>query len=318
MKRFGLLLLSGLAVGCGDVTGPSIRAVPNQAPIAHATFDTGVDAGVDQLLGYVVVGNTANLDGSGSHDPDDANLANLAFTWEFDEGGVPEGSELSNESLTVADDNVETGDVNEQSFMSFMPDVLGTYRIKLTVTDDKEDVSNPAFVFVQAVPPEDLEIRTDWESTQADLDLHLVAPGGSYFGDDDCFSWNPNPDWGDPALAGDNPELLGDNDGEGGAPYAERIRLAMPQDGDYELYVHYYSDHSEELGNAAVPSTPTFVASVFGEELAEPIIAPQPLLNGDVWCIGTLRWPEMELVYINTICDHFELGGPDYNDESVQ
>ena len=271
----------------------------NTAPVA--------DAGLDDS---VVFGDIASLDGSGSSDADGDPLT---YSWTFD--ALPAESALTAENITVPEDDPETDDVNESAFPSFTPDVLGTFRISLVVTDEDEAASSPGIVVVQSVPPSELAIHLDWEDTRADLDLHLIGPDGTYFGEDDCFSWNPNPNWGDPELATDNPLLGSDSDGEGSGPYRETISLDAPLDGSYEVWVHYYSDHQEELGHTAVPANPTVDIEVFGSSLLDAeAVVPTPMLAGDVWKVGVLAWPDRSWAPLNGESTHTAEGGPNYNE----
>jgi len=324
MRRTTTLLFGAAALGSLLLAGcqtNTIRALPNRPPVAQALIDNGDDNTAQQRLGYVINGDTAYLDGSLSDDPDDAGQPQLlTFVWSFD--AVPEDSSFvdaegvfDDSAIFVPEDDPETDNVNEASFPSFEPDVLGTYRIKLVVLDDDDAESLPSIAVIQSVPPSDLTIVAEWENTQADLDLHLIGPDGSYFGDGDCFSWDPNPNWGESELATDNPELDGDADGEGSGPYRETINLEEPPDGDYDVWIHYYSDHSVELGNSAVTAVPTVEVRVFDQLVdGSQLTAGTPLVAGDVWKVGVLSWPERTFAPLNQMSSHSAEGGPSYND----
>ena len=45
---------------------------------------------------------------------------------------------------------------------------------------------------IEVIPYENLMIEVSWDIPGTDLDLHLVAPSGSYYGELDCFYGNPN------------------------------------------------------------------------------------------------------------------------------
>jgi hypothetical protein len=318
--RFGFLSLGAATLalcvsGCQD---NSLRVLPNRPPVAQALVDSGNDNTADQRLGYVIQGGSATLDGSLSDDPDEPGQPELlTFQWTFD--AIPEDSgfttdegEIDSSALMVPEDDPET-DVNESAYPSFTPDVLGTYRIQLIVLDTDGAPSSPSIAVVQAVPPSDLSIHLEWDDTQADLDLHLIRPGGTYFGDGDCFSWEPNPEWGDSGLATDNPDLAGDDDGEGSGPYRETINLEEPPEGDYDVWVHYYSDHSLELGNTQIPATASVEVRVFGQLVSGSDIESTPLLAGDVWKVGVLSWPARSFAVVDQTSTHSEEGGPAYN-----
>lgn len=315
--RLSGLLTGAVAVGALLLAGcqqDSIRALPNRPPVAQALVDNGDDNVAQQRLGYVINGDVARLDGSLSDDPDDSGVPYLlTFIWTFD--SLPSDSEMIDEDIVVPEDDPDTEEVNEASFPSFTPDVLGTYRIQLVVLDDDDAESAPSIAVIQSVPPSDVAVTASWEDTQADLDLHLIGPGGSYFGAGDCFSWDPNPNWGESELATDNPELDSDDDGEGSGPYREAINLEAPVEGSYSVWVHYYSDHSSELGNSAVTAVPTVEVRVF-DVLVEGsrLTADTPLVAGDVWKVGVLNWPERSFAPLNQMSSHTAEGGPSYND----
>ena len=115
----------------GIYTSPvaSIRTTVEQ-PVADAGSNTNVFTSVK-----------TNLDGSSSHDPQQRALT---FAWSFDQ--VPTGSQL-------ADNLIVEGTTPKPSFI---PDVPGTYRLKLIVNNGIFD-SDPAYVVITAaaanVPP---------------------------------------------------------------------------------------------------------------------------------------------------------------------
>lgn len=337
MRRFLFLLTLPLLVSaCDDPVNLGVQ--PNLAPIAVAFIDNGPDNAAEQRLGYYIVGQTARLDASQSRDEDNTNVDNLTYKWTFervptdDDGNAlsafegtsfvcsPLGSDESSDMECPAD-LADTDDVNEAAFASFVPDAVGTYRLSLVVEDgeDPPAESLPAIVTVQALPPSELRVELDWDDTGADLDLHLLTPGGEYFAEgEDCFSWFPNPNWGESSLATDNPLLDGDADGEGSGPYREAIALEVPFEGDFKVYVHYYSDHAAELGFTAVSARPTLDVTVFGQSILDGVVEPStPLLAGDVWYAGMIQWPQMHFEQFGQILDHTEdLDGPPYNEES--
>jgi len=324
---------STILLGCNEST---LRTLPNNPPLAVATIDNGEEDSTVRRLGYTVLGEVARLDGSHSSDPDN-DLEPLIYHWSFEI--VPEGSAVTNESLVFPDEDPETERL-ESALANFTPDLLGTYRLNLVVVDTKESESLAAVVVVQAVPPSNLEIELQWETARADLDLHLIAPNGNYFGsystsgggDGDCFSWSPNPDWGDPDNALDNPMLVADADGEGEGPFRETILLALPQptcdadgiaagdcttEGDYQIWVHYYSDHALALlgPESAQPSSASVTISVLGQVIdAGTLTSPSPLEEGDIWQVGKLTWPERLFYSVNLESTHSDENGPSYND----
>jgi hypothetical protein len=113
-----LTLACGEDKGSGDV---------NRTPIA--------DAGMGQSLS---ADEPVLLSGSGSYDPDGDPLT---FTWAFD--SVPEGSAMASSSFTVN----EATDPNS----SFVPDALGTFVVRLIVTDSHEASSSPDRTLIEIV-----------------------------------------------------------------------------------------------------------------------------------------------------------------------
>lgn len=263
--------------------------VVNDAPAAILVVNSP-DEDPGQRLGWSQRGRITWLNGSLTID-DNSLLDELELAWSFDL--VPEGSALTDEALVPAE---------PLGYATFTPDVEGTYRIALTATDRFADTSLPAIAVVQATPPQELTATLEWDTNRVDLDLHLVAPDGSYFGDSDCFSWNPNPNWGDPALADDDPRLDDDEDGEGAGPYFEQIGLQQPPQGQYRVLVHHYLDHGLALGQEARAATPTVTLEAAGEVLGE-LQAPAPLSEDDVWIVGVVQWPGT-FAAINQISAH--------------
>jgi len=87
--------------------------ISNHRPIANAGNDQNL---VEGVAGWAL-GNTVNLDGSGSSDPDGDSIT---FSWSFT--SVPDTS-----TVTLSGETTATP--------SFVPDLVGTYVIQLTVTD---------------------------------------------------------------------------------------------------------------------------------------------------------------------------------------
>lgn len=90
------------------------------------------DAGEDHTI---YLGETARLDGSGSHDPDDGPQP-LAFFWYF--LNLPTDSSLVDDSIVNPD----------TATPSFIPDVSGAYRLQLEVNDGKDITRDTVNVIV--------------------------------------------------------------------------------------------------------------------------------------------------------------------------
>lgn len=274
---------------------PPLRHL-NDVPVASVFVGAPDDDAPGLRLAWVMPGEQVWLDGSGSHDH--ARPAEeLTFQWRF--SATPQESQLLDVDLVEAE---------QWGFASFTPDVLGTYRIELVVVDRDNEPSLAAIAIVQATPPIDMTAELSWETARVDLDLHLVHPDGSYFDvDGDCFSWNPNPNWGDEMLNLDDPKLDGDADGEGAGPYRERIDLGLPTNGGYEVLVHYFLDHGAALGQDGVAAQPTITVRMGDVVLYEDLTAPAPLQEDDVWRVGLFDWPDGGFVVLNQVTQHDEL-----------
>jgi len=219
----------------------------------------------------------------------------------------PEGSAAE---LLVPEDDGGTEE-DEDAFPTLAPDVEGTYRVQLVVVDDNGVESLPAVANLQAVPPSDIEIVLAWDTVRLDLDVHLVQPDGAYWGDGDCFAWNPTPDWGIQGFDDDDPVLQADDDGEGNGPYREVLSLDAPSSGTYQVLVHFFGDHGAALGQPPRTVSPTVTIEAAGEVVAGPVQPPQAMGEGDVWRVSELSWPERSHVPPTpAIVTHTELGGP--------
>lgn len=299
-----LFVLIAIAMFLSACPGPvHLSAVPNDLPFAIALV-ANADSDHAARVGFTTLGAGALLDGSRSHDPDNAVEEPVALLWSFSE--LPEGSALTDDSIAI--------DPEEWGFARFEPDVLGTYRVQLDVRDSDEELSPvPSFAVVEVLPA-DLAVHLDWSTTRADLDLHLLAPGGAYFDASDCFSWNPNPDWGAEGLATDDPALHADADGEGAGPYREQITLAEPDDGTYRLLVHYYADHGAALGGDDLGAAELSIAVEISGEVVDTLEPTMTLHEGDLLIAADLLMPQGELAPIHVLTTHEEAGGPPYNE----
>jgi hypothetical protein len=302
----GLLIL-----GC-DFFAPVGSEIPNHPPIAYPVIGDASEWPLHQVR-EVPVRRPVLLDSIHSQD-DEGSLVD--FSWSF--RSVPAGSVLTDRDLvSQTEDFLDSGTL--RSVATFTPDIVGNFVVELIVVDDDGAQSEPGSA-VAIATARDLELTLSWETPGVDLDLHLVRPGGTYWGTDgaesDCFSLAPNPDWGSPASSGDNPRLAGDADGSDPlvSPYLERISLELPAPGVYHVYVHDYDHH---LGSGVDPVLNIPEVSMFASSEGEPrsvLRAPVPIGAGDVWSVGEIHWPEVVLVPDGTVWKHDELGGPPYHD----
>ncbi len=135
----------------------------------------------------------------------------------------------------------------------FTPVLAGTYVGELIVTNDAGLVSDPCEATLEAVPTESLWVEMFWEQPQDDMDLHILAAGGSLETRDDCYYSNCTSaaqiffpmDWGASGYTGDNPTLdLDDIPGTG----PENINIDTPQPGaEYTVVVHDYTGSTPDV-----------------------------------------------------------------------
>ena len=205
------------------------------------------------------------LSGEASHDPDGTVVA---FSWTVLE--KPDGSGFA------APDEMD----GHGATMPFRPDLVGTYRVRLVVTDDDGLDSEPAEYVVQAASTEGLRVELTWNVDISDVDLHLVSeqPGAAFFDEPwDCFFQNREPDWGLPLVKEDDPYLPLDVD-DGFGP--EVIGIRAPAAGSYRVLSHYYCD--DGFGGAVA----TIRVWSGGSVIAEAVSNLQR--TGDLWEVGTV------------------------------
>ncbi len=238
----------------------------NQCPVA----DAGPDRDVDAM-------ETVILDGSLSSDPD-GDLP-LAFAWSLTR--KPEGSDAA-----LSDE--------ETQHPSFTPDLVGVYEAELYVTDSIGCTSLlPDRVVVTALPAEKLVVELVWDSPIADLDLHLLAPGGTLGGPLDCFYDNPAPDWGETGDQADDPWLKRD-DLMGFGP--EITAYDEPLEGTYQLVVHYFSTHTASGQESTSATLRVFINGLLDAEIARDLES-----QGQVWTAVEVLWPEGTVTQVDLL-----------------
>ena len=202
------------------------------------------------------------LDGGASDDP--SGLLPLSYEWTLTER--PSGSQTG---LTY-DDTVTT---------AFFADLAGDYEARLVVANAAGVRSVPAICPIAAVPSEELHVELTWDTSRADIDLHLREDGYELFDQPHDVTWcNTNPNWGASGGA-DDPSLdLDDRSGFG----PENINLEAPGDGRYDIAVHYYEGNGDGLVTATVR------VYAFGELVDE---LSRSLSYNDVWEVGQVAWP---------------------------
>ena len=179
----------------------------------------------------------ATWDGSGSYDPNGEEL--VMYYWELVQ--KPEGSSATlpyASGITISD---------------FYADMAGDYIGQLTVTN-VSGLTDTCQVTLEAVPSQNLWVEMFWQYPDEDMDLHLLAPGGTLETDTDCYysnckvgSWFPL-DWGQQGSTADDPVLdLDDIPGTG----PENINIESPErNGEYTVIVHDYQGSTDDVMGA--------------------------------------------------------------------
>lgn len=202
--------------------GPAICEPPPD-PCAG---DTPVAAaGPDQ---DAIPDETVQLNGSGSYDP-----SGQALTFEWRVAGRPIGSTAPLSTST-------------SPLPTILADVSGDFTICLIVRDSDQCQSPEDCMNIHVAPRVGFHVELVWDTNNTDIDLHMTAPGGSWFDYfDDCYFMNMGPDWGPSGadgIAANNPHLDVDNV-VGYGP--ENINMDTISDGSsYKIGVHYWADHT--------------------------------------------------------------------------
>ena len=135
----------------------------------------------------------------------------------------------------------------------FTPVLAGEYTARLTVTNESGIVSDPCETTLEAVPDQNLWVEMFWSEFQDDMDLHLLAPGGSLETRTDCYYSNCTEsaqllfpmDWGISGYTEDN-HVLDLDDLPGTGP--ENINIADPVAGGvYTVVVHDYTGSTPDF-----------------------------------------------------------------------
>ena len=174
--------------------------------------------------------------GSESYDP-----ADLALSYDWKLVDRPIGSASAMPSGAAADRH------------GFGTDLAGEYVAELVVTNSDGISSPPCEAILTAEPVEALWVEMFWESTNDDMDLHLLAPGGTLGTATDCYyancttTWGAGLDWGIIGETSDNPALDLDDIPNSGP---ENINIEMPESATYTVVVHDYPGSVFTAGNA--------------------------------------------------------------------
>ncbi len=214
--------------------------------------------------------------------PEEAFALHDDITWIGRESYDPSGGEIVawEWSLRVKPDgstaSMPYGDADRSGFVA---DLVGTYIAELVVTNDSGVSSEPCRATLEAVPAQDLWVELFWTHAGDDMDLHVVAPGGTYGSmQTDCHWQNcvgRRLDWGEEGNSEDDPSL--DNDDIPGTG-TENINILRPEDGAYQVWVH---DYPGSVYNGTNPTTVKIYLSgelvyeetldISGEDSANPV-----------------------------------------------
>lgn len=225
----------------------------------------------------------ATMDGSESVDSDGVSKDDLRYLWDFKTtpGGI---------SLDILDDSNRAGPPinndpsNRISRAAFQAKMKGIYTVRLIVINNKGVSSIPAECTVEAISDDDLAVKLLWDNKNADMDIHLIRPDGTY-GDpvSDCYFWNcspqysgERPDWGIESETKDDPYLDLDNT-TGMGP--ETLYVNKPANGTYKVVVHAY-DTSKGPSTAVVKA---YVHAV--EEMSKSLLMTRTDTCWDVYTI---------------------------------
>ena len=287
--KYMILLFS--LVGCSEYSLNEKLTIPNAPDTAEEEIEmenppVAVAGPSQQVKRNTIV----SLDGTSSYDIDSTQEV-LLYSWRL--VSLPEGSQA------FLDDPTSANPI-------FIADILGTYMIELDVTDSTGLISlYSSATMVEVVPYTNLRVEVSWDIEGTDLDLHLLAPGGTYYGDLDCFYANPNPDWGVLNNRSDNPTLATDDEGY---ERIEAIDYMEPYDGLYNIYILYYRNRTSDYPYV----TPHLKIFAEGEMIADfdgPRLTDERLL----WHAGTIDWSDLSFTQHTELYSHLDFGGPDYD-----
>jgi hypothetical protein len=163
--------------GTGAKTNIDIFARPcGNPPTAVAKANGREGEAVVVPLSHVNLSATDSRDGSGQ-------TVGLMYKWEFTRApgaSLTSGSAFSFNSGQSIQNCM--GDQRAESVACFFVDQAGVYEAKLTVTDSEGCQASDTLT-LRANPSNAIHVEMTW-AVDADIDLHMTQPGGSF----DCFN----------------------------------------------------------------------------------------------------------------------------------
>ena len=212
---------------------------------------------------------TVTLNPLGSDDPEDVlDLHPLTYEWELIESPPISRTSIRNPT---------------EQFPELFLDVAGAYEVGLTVTDWNGIRSSQETCEVMIEPDQkQLYVAMSWDTSNSDLDLHLVPEDEEMWGCNDASWCNPDADWmddgegwGDPVYALDNTSGYG----------PENINVKNPGPYRYNVIVHYWADRG---GGESVVNMSVYIR---GDEWD---VDPARLTSGQRWNVGHIQMYEDE------------------------
>ncbi|MFO7735646.1 MAG: hypothetical protein R6W70_05450, partial [bacterium] len=237
------LLRGKLVLQTNDVTENNINQTVEVELVCGPEMENPPIAKISCPEDPVPVNTWPVVDGSESTDYDGVTKTDLEYFWTFDktptgQGGVQlKPSKASTETLN----NTFT----EYDKATFQAILKGEYVVKLMVRNSEGKTSNFDSCKIDAERDDQLIVKMVWTNKDSDMDLHLIAPEGTY-GDfqKDCYFYNcssqyegDSPNWGDPDETYDDPYL--DNDNTSGIG-PETVYINKPANGTYKVTAHAY------------------------------------------------------------------------------
>ena len=204
-----------------------------------------------------------------THDPDDPQNTELitSYTWELT--SIPEGTTETYLQIQNTNDGL----------YSFIPSVVGIYKVELFVTNAQNLLSEPTILEVIVYPDEQVRIELLWDQSN-DIDLHLIhlQTNQNICNENDMYYLNRvnPPMWFSQESA--NPRLDADNT-LGYGP--ENINIDEPLDGTYRIYAYYYS--------SGTPPT-NITAKIYINATLNPFTYTRNVLNTQIWAIADIIW----------------------------
>ena len=171
-----------------------------------------------------------------------------------------------------------------EQFPELFLDVAGNYVVGLIVTDWNGIRSEQAICDVMIEPDSDmLYVAMSWDTSNSDLDLHMVPEDEEMWGCNDASWCNPDADWNDEGEGWGTPIYALDNT-SGYGP--ENINVKNPSAYQYNIRVHYWADRG---GGESLVSVSIYILGVKVD------VTPTARMNSrQRWDVGHVQFYETE------------------------